>query len=142
MHAAFVPGGRQHWGATCRELERQRRLPPGAGAQAEALLHFGRLIGNTDMHFGNLSLWVQPDDVPRGRFSGLAPVYDMLPMRWRPDMAQGLVDIAPFEPDAVALGSPAREVALQFWQRLAAVAEVSRPLRRTAQLMALRLQRG
>ena len=142
VHAAFVPGGRQHWGATCRELERQRRLPPGAGAQAEALLHFGRLIGNTDMHFGNLSLWVQPDDVPRGRFSGLAPVYDMLPMRWRPDMAQGLVDIEPFEPDAVALGSPAREVALQFWQRLAAVAEVSRPLRRTAQSMALRLQRG
>ncbi|WP_046111411.1 HipA domain-containing protein [Aquincola tertiaricarbonis] len=140
VHDAFVAGGRQHWGATCHALERQRRLPAGAGMQAEALLHFGRLIGNTDMHFGNLSLVVQPQGVPGGRFAGLAPVYDMLPMRWRPDAAIGLVDIEPFSPDELAMGSPARAPALQFWQRLADLPAASRPLRRTAQAMAQRLR--
>ncbi|MFN6995322.1 MAG: HipA domain-containing protein, partial [Aquincola tertiaricarbonis] len=138
VHDAFVAGGRQHWGATCHALERQRRLPAGAGMQAEALLHFGRLIGNTDMHFGNLSLVVQPQGVPGGRFAGLAPVYDMLPMRWRPDAAIGLVDIEPFSPDELAMGSPARAPALQFWQRLADLPAASRPLRRPAQAMAQR----
>lgn len=135
VHDAFVAGGRQHWGASCQALERQRRLPPGAGAQAEALLHFGRLIGNTDMHFGNLSLAVAPGDVARGRFT-LAPVYDMLPMRWRPDAALGLADYAAFTPDDLALASPARAPARVFWQRLAAQAAVSTALRQVADEMA------
>ena len=40
---------------------------------------FGSLIGNTDMHLGNLSL-IRVDS----RFYTLAPVYDMLPMLYRP----------------------------------------------------------
>ena len=56
MHDAFVPGARQHGAATCEALARLRRLPPQAPVQVGALLQFGRLIGNSDMHFGNLSL--------------------------------------------------------------------------------------
>ena len=42
------------------------------------LWHFGQLIGNTDMHDGNLSF------VPGEPGLRLAPVYDMLPMLYAP----------------------------------------------------------
>lgn len=138
VHDAYVAGGRLHWGATCRELERQRRLPPGSGAQAESLLYFGRLIGNTDMHFGNLGLAVAPGDAARGRFT-LAPVYDMLPMRWKPDAAIGLPDYAGFAPDDLAAASPAAAPAREFWSRVAAAQGLAPALRRVATEMADRL---
>jgi hypothetical protein len=135
IHDAFVPGPRQHWAATCEALVRQRRAAPELARQALALLHFGRLIGNTDMHFGNLSFFVEPRDVVRGHFR-LAPLYDMLPMRWRPDAASGALDLQPCEPDAQALQSPARSLASEFWQRLADHAPVSRGFRKLAAAMA------
>jgi hypothetical protein len=139
VHDAFAPGPRRHWAATCDVLVRQRRLPPEAAAQARVLLSFGRLIGNTDMHFGNLSLLVgDADDVARGRFA-LAPVYDMLPMRWRPDAATGELGLDPFTPDAADLSGPARPVAQAFWQRAEAHAPLSRPFRKLAATMAARL---
>lgn len=140
VHEAFVPGPRQHWAATCAALARQRRLPADSAEQARALLHFGRLIGNNDMHFGNLSLVVErPEDVARGRFR-LAPVYDMLPMRWRPDPHTGEAWLTPFEPDLADLASPARSVALVFWQRAEAHAALSRPFRALAATMADRVR--
>lgn len=139
VHDAFVPGPRRHWAATCEVLVRQRRLPAEAAAQAAALLQFGRLIGNSDMHFGNLSLVVaSPADVARGRFS-LAPVYDMLPMRWRPDAHSGALDLLPFTPEPADLASAARPVALAFWQRVADSPALSRPFRQLAGTMAQRL---
>ena len=140
VHAAFVPGPRRDWAATCAALVQQRRLPPEASAQAAALLQFGRLIGNNDMHFGNLSVLVaSPDDTARGRFT-LAPVYDMLPMRWRPDVASGELGMLPFTPEPADLASAARPIALLFWQRMAAHAEVSAEFRALATAMARRLR--
>jgi hypothetical protein len=118
----------------------QRRLPPEAPAQALALLQFGRLIGNSDMHFGNLSLQVaSPADVARGRFT-LAPVYDMLPMRWKPDAATGALDLQPFSPEPGDLASAARPVALRFWQQAAELAALSTGFRQLAGMMALKLR--
>jgi hypothetical protein len=136
-HDAFVPGPRQHWAATCDALAAQRRLSTDAAAQARALLHFGRLIGNSDMHFGNLSLFVAPADAARGRFT-LAPVYDMLPMRWRPDVATGAFDWLPFTPEPIDLQSAARPVAQAFWQRVAAHSPVSADFRALAREMSAR----
>lgn len=54
-------------------------------AQVRRLWWFGRLIGNTDMHDGNLS-FVPGPPLP-GRPTAplaLAPVYDMLPMAYAP----------------------------------------------------------
>ncbi len=45
---------------------------------------FGNLIGNTDMHLGNLSL-IRISS----KFYSLAPVYDMLPMLYRPSAYSG-----------------------------------------------------
>jgi hypothetical protein len=141
LHAvqdAFVNGPRQHWAATCEALVRQRRLPPEAAAQSLALLQFGRLIGNSDMHFGNLGLRVAAADLARGRFT-LAPVYDMLPMRWRPDTASGELGLLPFTPETVDLQSPARAVAAVFWQRAATLPALTEGFRALAATMAARL---
>ncbi|MBT9595759.1 MAG: HipA domain-containing protein [Vitreoscilla sp.] len=138
FHQAFVGGPRQNWAASCTALARQRRVPPEAPSQAQALLQFGRLIGNTDMHFGNLSLWVEPHDVAPGR-GRLAPVYDMLPMRWRPDATTGALDLAPFEPREEDLHSAARPLAHMFWARLAGDPLTGRAFRNLAEQMAQRV---
>jgi hypothetical protein len=135
VHDAYVQGPKMHWAATCRALVEQRRLPVEAAAQAQALLHFGRLIGNTDMHFGNLSLRVAWADVARGRFT-LAPIYDMLPMRWRPDSHSGDLSLLPFTPEDIDLQSAARPVALCFWQRAAQTSALSASFRMLAATMA------
>lgn len=141
-HAGFVSDAYWSWPRTAEALARQRRLPALDTAQIQALWHFGRLIGNTDMHAGNLSLWAEGQSLAqmlRGRFT-LAPVYDMLPMRWRPDATLGgAPDYAPFEPDALALDSGARVPARAFWNALARSGDVSRGLRDVAGEMAGRL---
>jgi hypothetical protein len=138
-HQAFVADTYVNWAVSCEALARQRRLPQVDAQRAAALLQFGRLIGNADMHSGNLGLFVAPDDLARGRFT-LAPVYDMLPMRWRPDAALGgAPEYAPFEPDARSAGGAAAEPARVFWARLAGLETVSRSLREVAKRMADRL---
>ena len=138
VHAAFVQGPRRHWAATCEALASQRRLMPEVPAQVRALLQFGRLVGNTDMHFGNLSLQVGPADVARGRFT-LAPLYDMLPMRWRPDPSSGKLGCLPFEPEEADLRPPALPQAQLFWQRLAEATGPTREFRGLARQMLQRL---
>ncbi|MEI6027090.1 MAG: HipA domain-containing protein [Betaproteobacteria bacterium] len=139
VHEAFVGGPRQHWAATAQALVRQRRLPAEAAAQVEALLRFGRLIGNSDMHFGNLSLLVEPGDAAAGRFT-LAPVYDMLPMRWRPDIQAGTLDLWPFSPEPVDLQSAALPVAHAFWAAATTCADMSRGFRSLATQMLGKLE--
>jgi len=136
VHEAFVAGPRQHWAASCEALVAQRRLSQGDADTVRTWLEFGRLIGNTDMHFGNLSLWA--DEPAKARFA-LAPQYDMLPMRWRPDAFTGLQDYAPFEPSRLAHDEAAWTMAQRYWQRLSTHAPVSPALRSVAAEMAQRL---
>jgi hypothetical protein len=139
VHEAFVAGPYANWAGTCEALARQGRLDAMAGDQARALLEFGRLIGNSDMHSGNLSLFVERRDLAKPRFA-LAPVYDMLPMRWRPDpLMGGAADYTPFEPDPVSAAGPARGPAREFWARLSGDRKVARPLQDVASEMARRL---
>lgn len=135
-HDAFVPEpSRSNWAVICEALARQRRLSDEDARRAAALLQFGRLIGNSDMHSGNLSLFVQRHDLGKARFT-LAPLYDMLPMRWRPDPTLGgAPDYAPFEPDAAALSGAAVVPAREFWARLADLADASAALQRVARQM-------
>ncbi|MCA9571653.1 MAG: HipA domain-containing protein, partial [Myxococcales bacterium] len=91
-------------------------------AEVRWLAVFGRWIGNTDMHLGNLSLTLDGT-----RISGLAPAYDMLPMAFAP-VANEVVPRT-FEPTLDGLGGvPALEVhaaAVAFWARVAADPRVS-----------------
>lgn len=121
IHDAFVPEPRQHWGITCALLAKRRRLSEADARRVWLWRTFGRLIGNTDMHFGNLSLW--GDDFVRGHFS-VAPCYDMLPMAYRPGAHHSDVGPTPMLvptplPDERFVRSEAKVLAEQFWSRAA-----------------------
>ena len=144
VHDAFVTAPRQHWVATCEALAAQKMLNLAhVNAVASAYL-FGQYIGNTDMHFGNLSFFVddvlQPALVP-------TPVYDMLPMMWRPGVHSGELDARPALPQAqppgyTTLAAQARTWAIAYWERAASLPALS-PLLRAASAENLRLlQRG
>jgi hypothetical protein len=74
---------------------------------------FGNLIGNTDMHLGNLSLIRAAS-----RFYTLAPVYDMLPMLYRPVSGDTLDrEFSPKGPttDIADVWKSALKSAIDFW---------------------------
>jgi len=125
IHKAFVADSYSNWAATCAALARQRRLSELDAERVAALLAFGRLIGNSDMHSGNLGLFVELEDLAKGRFT-LAPVYDMLPMRWRPNQVLGEApDYTPFDVEGFAATGGAARPAHDFWLRLAGSRKVS-----------------
>jgi len=84
---------------------------------------FGGLIGNTDMHLGNLSF------IRTGkRFYRLAPVYDMLPMLYRP--VSGETPPREFAPPMMSAATtdvwPGALLAAQrFWERAGSEPAVS-----------------
>lgn len=85
---------------------------------------FGKLIGNTDMHEGNLAF--RPG-------LALAPAYDMLPMAYAP-MRGGELPNREFSPDPplpteAALWWQAADAAVHFWNTCAADARISAEFR-------------
>lgn len=95
---------------------------------AEILWAFGKLINNTDMHLGNLSLGID------GGVFRLRPVYDMCAMGFAPKSGE----VWPYEfepqvprpvnldPDSLRMVVP---MAYDFWERLAADPRISNELR-------------
>jgi DNA-binding Lrp family transcriptional regulator len=140
-HLGFVKEAYVNWAATADALARRDKLGAPDTKQLHALLQFGRLIGNTDMHSGNASLFVAGTslkEIAQGTFR-LAPVYDMLPMRWKPDLMLGMPDYAPFDVDLSRVDPSTRAIAQDFWQRLSAESLVSAALQAVAKAMAKRL---
>jgi serine/threonine protein kinase HipA of HipAB toxin-antitoxin module len=78
ISAEFV-GHQQHWPAALRVLHHQQRIDDVTLQRGTLQWAFGRLIGNSDMHAGNLSFFTD-----REKFS-LTPAYDMLPMALAPN---------------------------------------------------------
>jgi hypothetical protein len=97
------------------------------------LWHFGQLIANTDMHDANLAFEPEPVDGRPGL--KLAPVYDMLPMRYAPSRGVELPERShtprlPLPAEEAARLEAAR-AARAFWQAAADDARISKPFRRT-----------
>ena len=78
LGAEFVGSGGR-WPDIARTLARERIIVPDAVDGTCLLWAFGTLIGNTDMHSGNLSFMPE-----QGRPYLLAPAYDMTPMAFAP----------------------------------------------------------
>jgi hypothetical protein len=105
-----------------------RRLIDRETAQVITLLwHFGQLIGNTDMHDGNLSF--RPQVPNSGPALSLAPAYDMLPMLYAPQRGVELAPVTfaprlplPAEREAWRQAAAAAD---QFWSRAANDARIS-----------------
>jgi HipA-like C-terminal domain len=142
VHEEFVKTPQRHWIATCEALATQKRLSEIELDQVALQYLFGQYIGNTDMHFGNLSFFV--DNVTQPQFQ-ITPVYDMLPMQWRPGIHSGSLDAEPvrrqFQPPGFeAQAQQARQWAVRYWQRAANLPALSEALRQTCHINAQRLQ--
>lgn len=127
VHEAFVHAPRQHWVATCEALAAQKRLVPSHVHTVASAYLFGQYIGNTDMHFGNLSFFV--NDVLQPALAP-TPVYDMLPMMWRPGVHGGELNTRPVQPQAqpaghAALAATVRTWAIHYWERSASLHSLS-----------------
>jgi hypothetical protein len=79
----------QNWTAVARELARLRQLSNIDQQTVERLDLFGALIGNTDRHHGNIAATWDVDALRKSRVTPLRyqllPIYDMLPMLYRPN---------------------------------------------------------
>jgi hypothetical protein len=87
LDAEFVGAAPQIWPVIVKSLVKQGVVSQKALELTELLWAFGQLIGNTDMHNGNLS-FMSEENCPLE----LSPVYDMLPMTFAPTSGGGLRD--------------------------------------------------
>ena len=93
LDAEFVGQAQQPWPVLTEALAMRGVITPQAAQAAQVLWAFGALIGNTDMHPGNLSFVTD-----QGRPYDLAPAYDMTPMSFAPTSGGRLpTDIQPID---------------------------------------------
>ena len=126
IEAAILSKTSNDWGHAGELVLAQGWVDPHVPALLRSIWAFGKLIGNADMHKGNLSF------VP-GATLQVAPVYDMLPMMYAP-LAGGELPNSAFSPslptpkdrDAWLLAYPA---ARSFWHRAALDQRISKAFR-------------
>lgn len=110
------------WPKIAAALVQTGQLNAGIYQQVQKLYAFGVLIGNGDMHPGNLSFFV--DDVTKSEpVYTLAPVYDMLPMSLAPRPSGQIPDVLPMPKIAI---NPPLDVwkemlplAIYYWRQVA-----------------------
>jgi hypothetical protein len=126
LNAALLGITDHSWVVGARTLRREKLITQETVDDIARLWHFGQLIGNTDMHEGNLSF--QPG-------LRLAPVYDMLPMKYAPVRGVELPErqFAPQLPlpDETPLWTEAAHAAIVFWDRAGADRRISPAFRST-----------
>jgi hypothetical protein len=118
-------GRRENWIAAAESLKSIGRICAKDTEAIRRAATFGQLIGNTDMHFGNLSFFAS-----LGRELSLAPIYDMLPMIYAPAAGDELPH-RPFEPALPGAGNLSiwksmAEAAENYWRAVAAHESVSK----------------
>lgn len=82
--AGFSGVDTNDWSEAVEGLAREGWVSPADFRLVRLRAAFGNLIGNTDMHFGNLAFYLD-DRLPLR----LAPLYDMVPMLWAPRGGEG-----------------------------------------------------
>lgn len=117
-------GRRDNWISAATALARSNRISLHDADLIRRLTTFGQLIGNTDMHYGNLSFYFS-----FGAPLSLAPVYDMLPMLYAPITADQLPprDFQPPLPtaDTLHIWADIVDLATQYWHDVASHALIS-----------------
>lgn len=117
LDAEFVGQAAAPWPVVAAPLASNRHITAESAARAALLHAFGTLIGNTDMHHGNLSFTSEP-----GQPCVLAPAYDMLPMGFAPRASGELPDQLPPARLHASVPAPvwarAQGLARDFWARV------------------------
>lgn len=130
--AAASTGLARDWSSAAVELLRVGLIDETTLTTIQRLQAFGELIGNSDMHPGNLSFFLH-DTLPLR----VTPSYDMLPMLWAPG-PQGEIANRAFAPapPVPALVEPWRDAAgmvEDFWERVVGDARITPAFARMAE---------
>lgn len=119
LEAEFIGNASAPWPVIADSLARKGCITPECADNAARLYAFGTLIGNTDMHNGNLSFTGE-----QGRPYRLAPAYDMLPMGFAPrsggDLSNGLPPVQLHASVRPAIWLQAMDLATHFLGRIRA----------------------
>ncbi len=127
------------WPKIMAALVQSGKMSEAVYHQVQKLYVFGVLIGNADMHPGNISFFV--DDVTKSEPEyTLAPVYDMLPMSLAPRTSGLIPDALPMPKVGV---NPSLEVwkemlplAIRYWHQVAAHPSVADDVKKMAKKQA------
>ena len=119
LDAAFIGSGNGDWPALVEKLVSLSRVPKALVQETLVLWWFGRLIGNSDMHLGNLSFQLIKREGQSVSVC-LSPAYDMLPMLYAP-LSGGEVPLRQFTaalplPQQALAWRIAYEAASSFWK--------------------------
>lgn len=112
LDAQFAGIAPAPWPRIARRLAESGAIRQEAADGAGLLWAFGSLIGNTDMHAGNLSFVSD-----HGRPYELAPAYDMSPMCFAPRSGGSL-------PESIADARISADASDANWQRAAQLAQI------------------
>lgn len=130
-------GKRDTWSQFAARCEQARYISAADARHIDVMAAFSELIGNNDRHFENISLLIGED----GEYQGVAPAYDILPMRYA--SVGGGVDpaLVPITPKVGAVGanpavwSAAALAAERFWTAVQTV-ELAAPIPETIRKLA------
>lgn len=126
-------GTRDNWIEATRRMLNTGMISKDTARRILWLEAFGRLIGNNDRHFGNITFYC--DETLATPSLELAPTYDMLPMRYAPTAA-GVPALALEIPqqtaDLLNVWAQAVQEARNFWQEIEATKEVGAKFRNLA----------
>ncbi len=110
-------GLRDTWSQFAARCEAAKYLSPEDARHVDTMAAFSELIGNTDRHFENISLLIDE----AGEYAGIAPAYDILPMRYASIGGGVDPDLTPIEPKVGTIGAKpevwarAMRAAERFW---------------------------
>lgn len=105
LDAEFIGAGTGGWPVIAHRLAAEGHIRQEAADGADLLWAFGTLIGNSDMHSGNLSFVGE-----HGRPYDIAPAYDVTPMTFAPRSGGGL-------PETISAATIHASVANETWRR-------------------------
>ena len=128
--AAWCGADIHGWTAAADDLVASGMITQADQERMYLLDRFGALIGNTDRHAGNLSFFFVD-----GRVGALAPVYDMLPMRYAVRAGEYQTSPLPIpvpDPRFPSAWRQAWEMAILFWTRVAEDVAIEDELRTVA----------
>jgi hypothetical protein len=122
-------GQRGSWTEFAARCVQARYLSTRDAFWVDIMAAFSELIGNGDRHFKNISMLIGED----GDYLGIAPAYDILPMRYAPIGGGVDPDLTPIVPKIGTIGAKpevwglAADLAQRFWAA-AQVEEFAAPL--------------
>lgn len=132
LDAAHYGEGPREWWRFAAPLAREGWIARDDAVRLRRVWLFGALIGNSDMHLGNVAF-----EFGATPPFALCPAYDMLPMLFAPAASGEVVprafELAPPHPDTLEDWHAAAAMAVDFWQQIAASEKISAPFRALAE---------